>query len=107
MSMTRVLFIHSDRRSAKKSFEWTLETLKWLPLNGIFASHSNSQLYIHVGEVRYEFVSIYNLDNHVLGKEFDGVIVEDSVSLTDDQKHQLRVRLSKNKNIKLWSVENE
>lgn len=106
MSMTRVLFVHSDRRSAKKSFEWTLETLNWLSLNGIFASHSNSQLYIHVGNVRYEFVPTCKLDDHLLGREFDGIIVDELVSLTDDQKVRLKVS-NRNKNTRLGSLDNE
>ena len=103
MSMTRVLFVDSDRRSAKRSFDRTLETLKWLSLNGVFASHSIPQMYIHVGNVRYEFVSTCNLDDHLLGREFDGILVDELVSLTDDQKVRLNL-CNRNKNTRLGSL---
>lgn len=87
--MRRILFISPTHEEAKQRF---LKAIDMLDAKNAAVRIVHSQMLIEFRLVTYEFISASNdLDCKLRGREFDGIIVDELVDLTEHQRVQIKV----------------
>jgi hypothetical protein len=87
--MKRVLYVCHTQEAARQKF---YEFIKQTHADSIAERIVVSQLLVEFPHVRHQFVSIHGIEEWLRGMEYSSIIVDEAVSLTDEQASFLRSR---------------